>query len=106
MHDIEAKIVDEIADAYRYHDWLVRCDAAQRSPIKMVEVCMSHEDQIDIRQMMNLKARLFQPLDDFEPACPVWIDEHVVIVRLNKKGRVSDPGDGVFSWSNLWESGC
>ena len=55
--------------------------------------------------MVNLKAGLFQSFDNLEPARPVWIDEHVVIVRLNKKGSVSDPGNGVFPWSNLWESG-
>ena len=85
MHDVESEIVHEIANAYRYDNWLIRGDAAQGSPVKMIEVCMSHEDQIDVRQMMNLKARLFQPLDDLEPARPVWIDQDVVIVRLNKK---------------------
>ena len=85
MDDVESEIVDEIANAHGYDNRLIRGDPAQRPTVKMIEVGMGHEDKIDVGQMMNLKARLFQSLDDLEPSCPVRIDEHVAIVRLNKK---------------------
>ena len=58
------------------------------------------ENEIDIGQVMNLKTRLLQPFDDFEPLRPVWIDEQIDLMRLHQKRRVSDPGDANFARSN------
>jgi hypothetical protein len=35
--------------------------------------------------MMNLEARLLQTLDYLEPLRPVWIDQDINFVSLNKK---------------------
>ena len=83
MHDVESKIMDEIANAYRYHDWLIRGNAAQCSPVKVIEMRVSHEHEIDRRQMMNVKARFLQSLDHLEPHRPDRIDQDIGIVRLN-----------------------
>jgi hypothetical protein len=47
--------------------------------------------------MMQFDSRLLQPLDHLQPFRPVRIDQDIVIVRLNEKGSVPDPGDAKFT---------
>ena len=85
MHDVESEIVHEIANAYGDDNRLIGGNAAQRAPVEVIKMGMGDQDKVDVGQMMNLKARLFQSLDDLEPACPVRVDQDIAIVRLNKK---------------------
>lgn len=54
---------------------------------------------------MNLEARLLQPLDHLQPLGPNRIDQHIQLMRLNQKRRVSNPGYADFAFPNLWEVG-
>ena len=101
VHDVEAEIVHQIADADRHDDRLIRRDLAQRAPIEMIEMRVRHENEIDRGQMMNFKAGLLQALDHFQPLRPVWIDQHIDLVRLNQKRCVPDPGDADFALANF-----
>src|SRR6266516_4488814 len=85
VHDVEAEIVYQITYAHRHNDRLVGRNAAQRTPIEMIEMSVSHQDEIDRRQMMNFEARLLQTLDYLEPLRPVRIDQEIHFVSLNKK---------------------
>lgn len=40
---------------------------------------------------MEFDARMSEPLDDFEPARPVGVDEDVVFAGLDQEGCVADP---------------
>jgi len=85
VHDVEAEIVDQVTYADRHNDRLVGCNPAERTPVKMIEMSVSHQDEIDRRQMMNFEARLLQTLDYLEPLRPVRIDQDIDFVSLNKK---------------------
>src|SRR5204863_8799411 len=52
MHDIEAEIVNERANANRHDDRLIGSDPPQRSSVEVIKMRMCHQHQIDIRQMM------------------------------------------------------
>src|SRR4029453_11508995 len=38
-----------------------------------------------------------------EPLRPVWIDQHIDFVSLNKKRRVADPRNTNFAFANFWK---
>ena len=69
----------------RHNDRLVGRNAAQRAPVEMIEMRVSHQDEINRWQMMNLEARLFQSFDYLEPLRPDRIDQDIDFVSLNKK---------------------
>ena len=85
VHDVEAEIVYQVTYAHRHNDRLVGSYAAQRPPVEMIEMSVSHQDEINRWQMMNLEARLLQTLDYLEPLRPVRIDQDIDFVGLNKK---------------------
>ena len=85
VHDVKAEIVYQITYAHRHNDRLVGRYAAQCPPVEMIEMSVSHQDEIKRRQMMNLEARLLEALDDLEPLRPVRIDQDIRFVSLNKK---------------------
>src|SRR4051812_9219968 len=88
MDNVEPKIMHQISDTDWHNDRLIGCDLAQGSPVEMVEMRMGHENEIDLRQMMNLESRLFQSLDDLEPFRPVRVDQDIDLGGLNQKGSV------------------
>src|SRR5438093_226964 len=85
VHDVKAEIVYQVSYAHRHDEWLVDRNAAQRTPVEMIEMSVSHQDEVDRRQMVNFEARLLQTLDYLEPLRPVRIDQDIHFVSLNKK---------------------
>src|SRR5262249_22304590 len=85
MHDVKPEIVDQACHACWHHDRVVRSDAAQRTPIKVVDMRMRHADEVTTRQMMDFETRLLQSFDDLEPFRPNRIDQNVDLVRLDEK---------------------
>ena len=104
VHDVEAEIVHQIADANRHDDRLIRRDLGQSAPVEMIEMRVRHENEIDRRQMMNFEARLLEPLDHLQPFRPDRIDQHVRFVRLNQERGVANPGDTDFALANFRET--
>src|SRR4029077_18282438 len=103
VHNVEAEIVNQVTYAHRHNDRLVGRYAAQRTPVEMIEMSMSHQDEINRWQMMNFESRLLQTLDYLEPLRPVRIDQDIHFVSLNKKRRVADPRNTNLAFSNFWE---
>ena len=85
VHDVKTKIVHQVSHAHRDNDRLVGRHAAQRAPVEMIEMSMSHQNEINRWQMMDFEARLFQTLDYLEPLRPVRINQDINLVGLNKK---------------------
>ena len=71
----------------------------------MIEVRVSHEHEIDRRQMVNVKPRLLQSFDHAEPHRPNRIDQNVGVVRLNQKRRMTDPGNANLTRLHFWKEG-
>ena len=67
MDDVEPQIVYEISHPYWNDDRLIRGDLPEGATVEMIKVGMSDEDEIDLRQVMNLEPRLLQALDHLEP---------------------------------------
>jgi hypothetical protein len=82
---VEAEIMHQVPYADRHNDWLIGGYAAQRAPVEMIEMSVSNQDEINRWQMMNFEAWLLQALDYLEPLRPVWIDQNIDLVCLNKK---------------------
>jgi len=57
----------------------------QRAPVEVIKMRMRHEYEVNRRQMLDFKARLFQSFDDLEPFRPNRIDQDVYLVRLDEK---------------------
>src|SRR5262249_33946964 len=85
VNDVETEIMHQVPYAHWHDDRLVGRYSAQRSAVEMIEMRVSHQDEINRRQMMNFETRLLETLDYFEPLRPVWIDQDVGFVRLNQK---------------------
>ena len=51
----------------------------------MIKMRVRHKYEVNGRQMMNFKARLFQSFDDLEPFGPNRVDQDVYLVRLDEK---------------------
>src|SRR5436309_15534121 len=57
MHDIEAEIVNERANANRHDDRLIGSDPPQRSSLQVLKMRLGHPHQPYIRQMIQLEPR-------------------------------------------------
>jgi hypothetical protein len=85
VHDVKPEIVDQVSHARWNYDRLIRGDAPERAPVEVIKMRMSHEYEVNGRQMLNFEARLFQSFDDLEPFRPNRIDQDVDLVRLDEK---------------------
>ena len=85
VHDVKAEIMHQVPYTHWNNDRLVGCHAPQRAPVEMIEMSVSHQNEINRWQMMDFEARLFQAFDYLEPLRPVWINQNIDLVGLNKK---------------------
>jgi hypothetical protein len=85
VHDVKTEIVHQVSHADWHNDRLVGRYAPQRAPVEMIEMSVSHQNEINRWQMMDFESRLFQTLDYFEPLRPVRVNQHIDFVGLNKK---------------------
>jgi hypothetical protein len=102
---MEAKVMHEISDLEWDDDRLIRCNAAQRLAIQMIEVGMSDQDEVDRGKFVQMQAGMPYAFDYFEPFGPVRIDEKTSPIDLNQEGCVADPGDANFVWLELGKNG-
>ena len=69
----------------------------------MIEMRVGDENEINRGQMMDLEARLLEPLDHLQPLRPDRIDQDVDLVRLDEERGVPDPGDADFAFADFRE---
>jgi len=98
VDNMETEIVHQVTHADGDDDGLIGRHSPQRSPVKMIEMRVGDENEIDFRQMMNLKPRPLQSFDHLQPFRPVRIDQDIDLVRLQQKRSVSNPGDANFAF--------
>src|SRR6202011_5328177 len=63
VDNVKPEPMDQTSNADGNDNRLIGRHQSQRPPIEMVEMCVSHEHEIDRGQMMNVKSRLFESLD-------------------------------------------
>src|SRR5207302_9200670 len=103
VHDIESEPMNQTSDTDRNNDWLIGRNRAQRAPIEMIEMRVRHENEIDRRQMMNMKSRLLESFDHAQPHRPDRIDQHVRFVGLDQERGMPDPGDANLAGLHFWK---
>ena len=103
VHNVETEPVDQTPNPNRNNNRLIGRDRAECPAIEMIEVRVSHEDEIDRRQMMNVKTGLFQSLDHAQPHRPIRINEDVHPTELDEERRMPNPGDANFAGLYFWK---
>jgi|SRR5437016_3001378 len=98
---METEIMHQVTHTDRDDDGLIGRHSPQRSPVEMIEMRVGHKDEIDFRQMMNLKSGPLQSFDHLQPFRPVRVDQDIDLVRLQQKRSVSDPGETNFAFLDL-----
>src|SRR5215212_8797636 len=97
VHDIKTEIVNQITDADRNNDRLIGGDFAQGSAVEVIEVRVRHQNDVDVRKMLDLEARFFQTLYNLQPLGPDRVDQHVDFMGLDEKRGMADPGNTDFA---------
>ena len=67
MDDIKSEAMHQIPDPNWDNDRLIGGNRAESAPIEMIEMRVRHEHEINRRQMMDMKAGIFQAFDHFQP---------------------------------------
>jgi len=100
----EAKIERKVANSPR-HDGNFRLrQSAKRGFVKVIEVRVGQEHQVDGRQVLNFQTRPFDAFQKEQPVREVRIDEHIQVGELNQERSVADPGDGDLSFIQFWKT--
>ena len=102
VNPVESQIMYQIANVLWDRDRLIAGYRAQRAAIKMIEVSMGDEYEIDGRKVAELNPGILHAFDDLEPFCPIGIDKHAVLGSLNEKRRMPNPSDANLA---VWEFG-
>jgi hypothetical protein len=58
----------------------------------VIKMGMGDQDQVNVRQMFNGQPGMAQSPDDQHPIGPIGVDQNIMLVSLNQKGGMSDPG--------------
>ena len=56
--------------------------------MKVIEMGVGQENQIDGWQIFDSQSGMLNPLQEEQPICKVWVDERVEFLELNQKGGV------------------
>ena len=90
---LEAQVVREIADAPRHDADLRMRQPAQRRFVKVIEVRVRQQHEINRRQIADLQAGALDAFQQKQPVREIRIHQHVQVGELDQKRRVADPGD-------------
>ena len=72
MNAAEAEVVDEIAHLERDDDGLILGNVTESLAIEVIEMSVGDQDEVDLRQVVQLDAGMLDALDDLEPLGPSW----------------------------------
>ena len=105
LHMVEAEAVNKATDIFRHKNGLVTRHGAQRLAVQMVKMGMRDQHKIDGRQVVDFHAGLLDAFDDFQPLCPVGINEHAMLGCLDEEGGVADPSDADLAMLEFGKDG-
>jgi len=99
----KAEIVREIADAARHDADFWMWQFPQRRLVKMIEVRVRQQHEVNRRQIFYLHAGALDAFQEKKPVREIRVDQHVQVRELDEKRRVADPGDGDLAVLQFWE---
>jgi hypothetical protein len=103
---LEAQAAREIAHAPGHDANFRRTNAANTRLVKVIEVRVREQDEIDRRKILELEASVFDALQQEKPVREIGIDEDIEVGELHEKRRVTDPGDGDFAGGQFGKLGA
>src|SRR6202453_5378489 len=101
----ETDIGGQITHAPRHDADFGGEQTAQRFAVKMIEVGMSEQNDINWREILELKSGAADAFDEKEPIGKVRVDEDIEVGELGQKGGVADPSQGDLAVTELGEFG-
>jgi len=99
----EAEIVREVADAARHHSDFRMRQLPQSRLVKMIEVRVRQQHEVNRRQIFYLDAGALDAFQEKKPVRKIRVNQHVQVRELDEKRRVADPGDGDLAVLQFWE---
>src|SRR5436190_12691411 len=81
----KTEIVREVAHAPRHQRNLWMRQAPKAGFMKMIEVRMSQQNEIDRRKVLDAQPGAFDAFQQKDPVREIWIDQYVQVVELNQK---------------------
>ena len=100
----EAEIVREVADAARHDADFGMRQFAQGRLVKMVEVRVRQQHQVNRRQILDFQTGALDAFQQKKPVRKIRVNQHVQVRELDEKRGVADPGDGDFAVFQFWEN--
>jgi hypothetical protein len=100
-HAIKPEIVGQVAHTPRHHANLWGWQFAECRPVKMIEMSVGEQDEIDRRQVADAAAGAFDSLQKEKPVGEIGIDENVQVAELNEKRSVTNPSQRNVSFCQL-----
>ena len=69
--------------------------------MKVVEMRVGDENEIDLRQVLDAAAGMLEPFHEENPVPEIRIDQKIQVGELAEEGGVPDPGDGNLAFDEL-----
>lgn len=88
---LESQPARQFAHAPRHDANLGRGQFADARFVKMIEVGVGQQHQVNRGQVFDLEARVLDPLQQEEPVREIRVDQHIQIRELHKERRMPDP---------------
>src|SRR5439155_146272 len=92
-HAAEAKVVGQVAHAPRHYADFGMGQAAQGWFMKMIEVSMSQQYQINRGEVLDPQPGAFDAFEEEQPIGEIGIDQNIEISELHKEGSMANPSD-------------
>src|SRR5881628_505596 len=104
-HAAEAKVIGQVAHAPRHYADFGMRQAAQGWFMKMIEVSMSQQYQINRGEVLDPQPGAFDAFEEEQPIGEVGVDQHIQISELHQEGSMANPGNRYLAGGELRKGG-
>ncbi|MDB6016623.1 MAG: hypothetical protein JWR19_1112 [Pedosphaera sp.] len=102
----EAEVAGEVAHAPGHDADFGVGQFAEGRFVKVIEMGVGEEDEIDGGQVLDFKAGTFDAFEEEKPVGEIGVDEDVEVGELDEEGGVANPGEGDFAFGEFGELGA
>src|SRR4051794_33416097 len=103
---LESEVQRKISDSPWHHSNFRSGQPPKSWFVKMIEVSMRQQDEVDRRKILDFQAGTFQSFQQEEPVSKIRIDQDIKVGELNQKGCMADPGHGDLTLGQFRKSGA
>jgi hypothetical protein len=102
----KTKVVRQVADAPRHDTNLRVGQPAQGRFVKVIEMSVSQQHQVDRRQVLEAQTGTLNAFKQEQPVGEVGIDQYIQIGKLNQERSVTNPGQSHLAVIELGKHGA